>query len=355
MTIDEKYMMRCFQLANKGKGSTMPNPLVGAAIVDKGEIIGEGYHRQYGCAHAEVNAINAVVNKSRLATSTIYVSLEPCSHYGKTPPCAELIVKSGIPKVVIAVTDPNPAVAGKGIKILEDAGIEVVVGVLSEMASIQNRVFFVNQNYERPFIILKWAQSKDGFIDGIRSIDDEKSAVRLSSTITSAFVHKLRTEVQAIMVGTNTALLDNPQLTSRNWFGKNPTRIVVDRDGRLPESLSVFDGETDTIFFTEKQDYIKEGRGFKFVNIDFSVDIVPQIMKYLYKEGFYSLLVEGGSKLLSSFIAKNYWDEAYIEVSPIEIIEGVEAPSINLSNSIVKHYDNSIQYHLKNKITQNIN
>ena len=146
MTIDEKYMMRCFQLANKGKGSTMPNPLVGAVIVDKGEIIGEGYHRQYGCAHAEVNAINAVVNKSRLATSTIYVSLAPCSHYGKTPPCAELIVKSGIPKVVIAVTDPNPAVAGKGIKILEDAGIEVVVGVLSEMASIQNRVFFVNQN-----------------------------------------------------------------------------------------------------------------------------------------------------------------------------------------------------------------
>lgn len=354
MTIDEKYMKRCLQLANKGKGYVMPNPLVGAVIVDNGEIIGEGYHKRYGDAHAEVNAINSVKDRNRLATSTMYVSLEPCSHYGKTPPCAELIVKSGIPKVVVAVSDPNPSVSGRGVAILKDAGIDVVVGVLSEEASEQNRVFFVNQNYKRPYVVLKWAQSSDGYIDTLRTYGDGANAARLSNNISSAFVHKLRTEIHSIMVGTNTALLDNPKLTSRNWYGNNPTRIVVDRLGRLPSDISLFDGEVDTIVFTENDSYSINDNKAKVVKIDYSDDFTTQILSYLYNEGLCSVLVEGGSGLLTSFIRESCWDQAYVEVSSKMLGNGVAAPSLDLTNSVMKSYKNSVQYHLKNKITQNI-
>lgn len=351
---DEKYIRRCLQLAVKGKGYTMPNPLVGAVIVDNGEIIGEGYHKRHGDSHAEVNAINSVVDRSRLNTSTIYVSLEPCAHYGKTPPCADLIIRSGIPKVVIAVLDSNPFVSGRGIKMMEDAGIEVTVGLLEKEAYDLNKEFFVNQNYKRPYIILKWAQSADGYIDKTREYGDGQSAVRLSNNISSAFVHKLRTEVQGIVVGTNTALMDNPKLTSRNWYGKNPTRIVIDREGRLPGSISLFDGEVETILFTEKFDNNFTGKRVKSLKIDFSDNVISQILQCLYDEGIYSILVEGGSSLLSSFIEDGYWDEAYIEVAPINIGSGVKAPVLNMFKSVTKFYKKSTQYHLKNKITQNI-
>lgn len=354
MMNDEKYIRRCLQLAVKGKGYTMPNPLVGAVIVDNGEIIGEGYHKRYGDSHAEVNAINSVVDRSRLKTSTIYVSLEPCAHYGKTPPCADLIIRSGIPKVVVAIVDSNPSVSGRGIKMMEDAGVEVVIGVLEKEAYDINKRFFVNQNYKRPYIILKWAQSADGFIDRVRELGDGQSAIRLSNEISSAFVHKLRTEVQGIIVGTNTALMDNPKLTSRNWYGNNPTRIVIDREGKLPSGISLFDGEVETILFCESFSSDFADKRVKSLKIDFSVNIIPQILQHLYEEDIYSILVEGGSSLLSSFIEGGYWDEAYVEVAPIKIGNGVKAPALDMSKSVTKYYKKSTQYHLKNKITQNI-
>lgn len=354
MKIDEKYMRRCLQLAMKGRGATLPNPMVGAVIVENGEIIGEGYHQRYGGPHAEVNAINSVVDKGRLSNSTIYVSLEPCAHYGKTPPCAELIVSSGIPRVVVATTDPNPAVAGKGIDILRNAGVEVATDVLKYEAMELNRVFITNQVYKRPYVVLKWAQSVDGFMDVEREVGDNNPAVQFSNDVSSVFVHKLRTEIKGIMVGTNTAFLDNPRLTSRNWFGSNPTRIVVDRVGRLSSGLSLFDGEVKTIVFTELDDYpIVDEMVVPFV-IDFSHNVIIQILNSLYEQNISSVMVEGGAGLLSSFINEGLWDESFIEVSSQYLNNGVVAPSLKLDGAKVVDYNDSIQYLLKNKRTQNI-
>lgn len=353
MAIDSIFMHRCLQLARKGEGFAKPNPMVGAVIVHNGKIIGEGYHRQFGGAHAEVNAFNAVKDESLLPESTLYVSLEPCAHYGKTPPCAELIVTKKIPRVVIATTDSNPMVGGKGIDILEKNGIDVTVGVLENEARELNRIFFVNQLYKRPYVILKWAQSIDGFMDYFRTSREEPPA-QLSNAITQSIVHKLRTTVQGIMVGTKTALLDDPHLTARKWFGANPTRIVIDRENKIPRNSALFNGEAPAIVFTEsipKED--SKNTAVKFIEIDFSSDTNYQILKKLYEEKIFSVLIEGGAHLLSSFLDTEMWDEALIETSEKQLIKGVKSPEIQTTTGNAKKYLDSIQFHLKNEITRN--
>lgn len=352
MTIDEKFMRRCLQLALKGDGFVKPNPMVGAVIAHNGQIIGEGYHRQFGEAHAEVNAIRSVKNPDLLSSSVMYVSLEPCAHYGKTPPCAELIISKKIPKVVVAVRDPNPKVSGKGIEMMREAGIEVVSGVLETEATELNKSFFVNQLYNRPYVILKWAQSSDGFIDRDRLPNDNKPPALISNDLTHSIVHKFRTQVQGIMVGTNTAMLDNPKLTARKWFGKNPTRIVIDKDAKIPAHSAIFDEEANTLVFTQP-DYPLKKSNIKSIVVDFKKDINIQILKHLYNQNIYSVLVEGGTFLLSTFIEKNLWDEAFIEISDKKLISGVKAPKISMENVSIKKYLDSVQLHLKNKITQN--
>ena len=351
MTTDEKFMYRCLQLAQKGEGFARPNPMVGAVIVHNGQIIGEGYHRQFAEAHAEVNAVLSVKDQALLSSSTLYVSLEPCAHHGKTPPCAELIIEKKIPKVVIAVSDPNPKVSGKGIEKMQKAGIDVTIGILQKEAEKLNRVFFVNHLYNRPYVILKWAQSADGFIDHRRSTAEETPA-RISNDLTHSIVHRFRTHVQGIMVGTGTALLDNPQLTARKWFGNNPTRIVIDREAKIPSNAAIFNEDSTVIVFTQS-DYPIKKRNVKTIVLDFSKDTNRQILKHLYAEKIYSVLIEGGTRLLSTFIDKNLWDEAYIEIAATKLISGVKAPEISMDNAITKKYLDSTQHHLKNKITQN--
>lgn len=347
-------MQRCLYLARKSEGFTKSNPMVGAVIVHNNKIIGEGYHRQFGEAHAEVNAINSVKNQALLKDSTLYVSLEPCAHHGKTPPCAELIISKKIPRVVIAVRDPNPKVSGKGIEIMTNNGIVVIEGVLEEKAREINRFFFVNQLYSRPYVILKWAQSKDGFIDLHRKPNDDKPPTIISNKLTNSMVHKFRTQVQSILVGTNTAILDNPKLTARKWYGDDPTRIVIDKDNKIPLNNSLFDRSVPTIVFTASIPGNKENYdNLKFIEIDFSKDTNKLILDHLYNENIYSLLVEGGSNLLASFIGKNLWDEAYIEVSEKKIYEGVVSPEIKGCVINTKSYLNSTQYHLKSKISRN--
>lgn len=347
-------MHRCLQLAKNGRGFTKPNPMVGAVIVYDDKIIGEGYHRQYGEAHAEVNAIRAVKDTSLLEKSTMYVSLEPCAHYGKTPPCAELIVSSKIPKVVIATSDPNPKVAGKGVAILEKNGISVSVGVLENEARELNKIFFVNQLHKRPFIMLKWAQSADGFMDHHRTSIDHKPPAQISNIITQSIVHKFRTQLQGIMVGTNTALLDNPQLTSRRWFGHHPVRIVIDRENKIPARSAIFNNAASTIIFTAKTPEDKTGKeNAKFIETDFTKDTNLQILNHLYNEKIYSVLVEGGAALLSSFIERNLWDEAFVEISATELSSGVKAPDIQGRKISAKKYLDSVQFHLKSEITRN--
>ena len=324
MTKDEKYIARCIQLAKNGLCNAAPNPMVGAVIVHHDTIIGEGYHIRCGEAHAEVNAIRSVKDESLLKESTIYVSLEPCSHHGKTPPCADLIISKGIPRVVVGCQDPFALVAGRGIQKMRDAGIEVKVGVLEEECRQLIRRFITFHTKKRPFITLKWAESADGFIDLHRT---GGQPYIFSTPLTSMLVHKRRAEHSAILVGRRTALLDNPSLTVRNWYGKSPVRLVIDKDLTLPENLSLFDGSTRTLVFTQCKD--KPNRmNVEFIPLDFSRDILPQIFDTLYQEKLQSLMVEGGSILLQSFIDAGCWDEAYIEHSSDCLKEGIKAPQL---------------------------
>lgn len=323
MTEEEIYITRCIELAKNGFSQVSPNPIVGAVIVHNGKIIGEGYHSKCGCAHAEVNAINSVKDRHLLKESTIYVSLEPCSHYGKTPPCADLIIENKIPKVVIGCIDPFSKVAGKGIEKLRSAGIEVKVGILEkECINIIKRFITFNTQH-RPYIILKWAESADGFIDVKRT---DGAPIILSSPLANMCVHKLRSEVDSIMVGTHTALLDNPSLNVRNWHGKNPTRIVIDRELKLPKHLHLFDGNIKTFVFTEKEK--TSFPNIEYITIKFQLDIIPQILNVLHEQKVQSLLVEGGSVLLQSFINSDIWDEIRIEKTSVLLYNGVKAPEI---------------------------
>jgi len=317
-------MQRCIQLALNGKGFVAPNPMVGAVIVYNDKIIGEGFHRQYGEAHAEVNAIASVIDRSLLKHATLYVNLEPCSHHGKTPPCSELIISKGIPKVVVGCLDPFPEVSGRGIRMMREAGIEVEMGVLEDECRRLNKRFLTYIQQKRPYILLKWAQSADGFLDKNREIGTEEKPVRLSNDFTQMIVHKMRAEESAIIVGTRTALLDNPSLTTRLWTGKNPLRIVIDKELSISPQSHLLDGTVPALIYTSKVARNKENIVYK--TLDFDRDILPQIMDDLYKRKIQSLIVEGGSILLNSFIQSGLWDEAHIETAPIQIKSGIPAP-----------------------------
>lgn len=288
MEYNIKYMRRALQLARCGRFDTAPNPMVGAVVVCNDTIIGEGFHRRCGEGHAEVNAIASVKHPDLLKDSTIYVTLEPCSHYGKTPPCAKLIIDSGIPRVVVGTLDPNHRVAGRGIEMLRQSGIDVVTGVLDSECRRLNRHFITAHTLRRPYITLKWAQSSDGYIDSDRP--DEAPAVKLSTPLTSMLVHRLRADHQAIMVGSNTIRRDRPRLDVRLWDGRNPLRIEASHD-------------------------------------------LPSLLSQLFSQGITSLLVEGGSKLLQSFIDANLWDKVRIETAPIHIGRGVSAPRLSVPTS----------------------
>ena len=329
MTTHEKYMQRCLELASHGLGLVAPNPMVGCVILHEGKIIGEGFHHEFGGAHAEVNAINSVKNKSLLSKSTLYVSLEPCSHHGKTPPCADLIIEHQIPQVVIGSKDSNPQVGGKGIEKLQKAGVEVITGVLENECRELNKRFFTFHEQKRPYIILKWAQSSDGFIDHIRD-DENHGPATISSETSRSLVHKWRSEEQAIMVGTNTAILDNPQLTVRLWKGKNPLRVVPDSTLRVSPDLHLLDGSTPTLVITSENN---KNRIKKIPNTEYAFfkpeeGTVESALKALHERGIQSLIVEGGSLLLNFMITHNYWDEARVFVSPKMLGEGIHAPKM---------------------------
>lgn len=335
MNIDERFMYRAIQLAKNGKGNTSPNPMVGAVIVHGGMIIGEGYHRRCGEGHAEVNAVASVKDRALLKDSTIYVTLEPCSHYGKTPPCAKLIIDSGIPRVVIGSPDPSDKVNGRGINMLREAGVEVATGVLERQCRELNPAFMTCNTLGRPYVTLKWAQSADGYIDRKRTPSDAPS--KFSTPVTSALSHRLRTLNDAIMVGSGTMLYDRPSLTARLWPGNDPLRVAADRSGVINPEESGF-----TILGHE------DG------------GTVASYLKTLRDKGVTSVLVEGGTKLLQAFIDSGMWDTARAEVAPVVLGDGVKAPrlpicptnSLTIGNNHIYYYDNPDKQSLKT--TKNI-
>lgn len=343
---DEKYMRRCLQLARNGCCHTAPNPMVGAVLVCDGKIIGEGYHVRCGQAHAEVNAIRSVKNPSLLTRSTLYVSLEPCAHYGKTPPCADLIIEKGIPRIVIGCGDPFAQVAGRGIRKLQEAGREVVVGVLEEECRGLIRRFITFHTHRRPYITLKWAQSVDGFMDIRRT---EGRPVRLSSDLTQLLVHKKRAEHSAILVGTRTALLDNPGLTVRYWYGPSPVRVVLDRQGSLPDSLQLFDGRVPTLVVAERAGVIRPN--VEYVPADFNRPVIPQLLAALHARNLQSLLVEGGAFTLQAFLDAGLWDEAFVEEAPLCLGDGVPAPRMDEKKNcdVEQHFGHLIRHYSASK------
>jgi len=321
---DEKYMQRCLELAQLGLGNAAPNPLVGSVIVHNGKIIGEGYHHKAGYAHAEVNAINSVKDQSLLKDSTIYVNLEPCAHYGKTPPCADLIIDKKIHRVVIGCVDSFAKVAGKGIEKLKNANCEVEVGILEKESIHLNRRFFIFHEKKRPYIILKWAQTLDGFIDVKRNTDEKPDSNWITNNLSKMLVHKWRTEESAFMIGTNTARNDNPQLTVRDWNGRNPIRIVLDRNLSLNSNLHIFNSESKTLLFNEIKSETQNN--LEFLKINFDTNILHSILETLYIKNIQSLVVEGGQMLLDSFINQQLWDEARIFTGNKYFYEGTKAP-----------------------------
>jgi diaminohydroxyphosphoribosylaminopyrimidine deaminase/5-amino-6-(5-phosphoribosylamino)uracil reductase len=318
-------MKRCLALASKGFGKTAPNPMVGCVIVHKGKIIGEGHHRKYGEPHAEVNAIRSVKNKKRLADSTLYVSLEPCSHFGKTPPCTSLILKQGIQNVVIGSKDTNPLVKGKGIEQLKKAGVTVTTGILEKECRVLNKRFFTFHEQQRPYIILKWAQTQDGFIDHKRT---GGKPLQVSSAASKKRSHQWRTEEQAIMVGTGTALLDDPKLNVRRVKGRDPVRIVIDEDLIIPGTANLLDGSRPTLVFTSKKQKDRTNVAFVIVPFRKKKADLRQVMNELFARKITSLIVEGGAALLHSFIRAGLWDEGRVFVSAKKIKEGVKAPGM---------------------------
>ena len=340
-------MHRCLELAQLGAGYVAPNPMVGAVLVHEGRIIGEGWHKEYGKAHAEVNCINAVQEEDRqfISQSILYVSLEPCAHYGKTPPCTDLIIRHKIPKVVIGCRDPFKEVDGKGIEKLKSAGIEVETAVLEEECRELNKRFFTFHKKQRSFIILKWAQTADGFIAG-----DDSKRILISNEFSNRLVHKWRSEEAAIMVGTNTALRDDPALTTRLWPGPSPVRLVIDMNLRLPGSLKVFDGSERTIVFnTIKED---EKPNLSFIKLDKEKQFVPQLMDVLYRLPLQSVLVEGGAALLQTFIESGVWDEARVIVNgELSIGNGLPAPVLKNEQLVMeeKNSTDTISYFRNSK------
>jgi len=340
----EHYIKRCLEISKLGIGTTRPNPSVGAVLVVDDRIIGEGFTSPYGGNHAEVNAISAVKDPTLLATATMYVTLEPCSHFGKTPPCADLIIKNEIKKVVIGCLDSNVLVAGKGIERLQNAGCEVIVGVLEKECKAHHRRFFTFQIKKRPFIILKWAQTLDAYIAPKNRVT--QTPVWITNEVSRQLVHKWRSEEQSILVGTTTVLDDNPGLDVRHWKGEDPVRIVIDKELKIPANLKVYDGSVKTIFINETRTYAK-GTIF-FEKINFSEPIAIQICAVLFKHKIQSLIVEGGTKTIQTFIDENLWDEARVFSGEVHFNDGVNAPKLdviptkeeNIKDDILKTYLN---------------
>ncbi|WP_243472364.1 bifunctional diaminohydroxyphosphoribosylaminopyrimidine deaminase/5-amino-6-(5-phosphoribosylamino)uracil reductase RibD [Winogradskyella sp. MH6] len=324
MQTHEYYIKRCLQIAKNGLGTTRPNPMVGAVIVHNNSIIGEGFTSTYGGPHAEVNAVNSVKNKSLLKDSTIYVLLEPCSHFGKTPPCSDLIIKHSIPNVVIGCIDDNPEVAGKGVAKLKAHGCNVVVGVLEKECKEHLKRFFTYHNKKRPYIILKWAETEDSFI--APETKDKQQPVWITNTYSRQLVHKWRAEEQAILVGTNTVIEDNPSLTVRDYSGENPIRIVIDKSNKLDESYKIFDASAQTIRLTKNE-------------LDFNQPLTYQICGILHQYNINSVIIEGGAKILQTFIDEGLWDEARIFIGKTEFKSGIKAPNLNgrlISEKLIK-------------------
>lgn len=329
MELHEKFMHRAIELAELGRGSVSPNPIVGCIIVHDGDIIGEGFHEYYGGPHAEPNAIRSIKDPSLIKSSTAYVSLEPCAHWGKTPPCANLLVDVGIKKVVIGAVDSNPLVGGKGIQILREAGIEVLSGVLEEKVRKQNIRFFTFMEKKRPYIILKWAQTVDGFV--ARENYDSKW---ISNPYSRQLVHKWRSEEDAILVGTLTAQYDNPKLNVRNWTGKNPIRVVIDRHLNLNPGLFLFDGTQHTLCYNQVKDELNPHSEKILLKEGFDLE---DILQDLYERKIQSLIVEGGAQVLKKFLEKELWDEARVFTGNIAFGNGIPSPIV--PGQIVKQYD----------------
>ena len=326
--IHEKYISRCIQLAKNGLGTTSPNPMVGSVIVHGGKIIGEGHTSPYGGPHAEVNAINSVKDPSLLREATLYVTLEPCSHYGKTPPCADLIIRHNIPKVVIGILDPNEKVAGRGVEKLRMAGCELVVGVLEQACREHHKRFLTYHTKSRPYIILKWAETADGFMAPSREKrQNDPQPFWISNLYSQQLVHQWRTQEQTILVGTATVLADNPKLNARHWKGKDPIRIVLDRELRIPHHFHVMDGRVKTIVICGIRP-INPVAGVQYEQIDFSKATVPQICEVLHKNHILSVLVEGGAQTLQSFLEAGLWDEARIFIGESQFGTGTKSPLI---------------------------
>ncbi|MEZ4802894.1 MAG: bifunctional diaminohydroxyphosphoribosylaminopyrimidine deaminase/5-amino-6-(5-phosphoribosylamino)uracil reductase RibD [Gelidibacter sp.] len=356
MKIHEKYIKRCIEIAKNGLGTTAPNPMVGCIIVHDHTIIGEGYTSSYGGNHAEINAMNSVKDKSLLKHSTLYVTLEPCSHFGKTPPCSDAIIRQQIPKVVIGTMDTNSKVAGKGIEKLKEAGCEVLVGVLEEKCKEHHKRFFTFHNKKRPYIILKWAETSDGFI--APKTKNEQRPVWITNEFSRQLVHKWRAEEQAILVGTNTVLEDNPSLTVRDWAGKNPIRVVLDKDLKL-KKVKVFNVDAETIVICDRS-YSKKIKfidGFydhldlEFIDWTLKDSLASQICSVLQRHDINSIIIEGGSQTLQTFIDENLWDEARVFIGNQTFKEGIKAPRFsgsltvekNILNDVLKIYRNGHQ------------
>lgn len=312
------FMRRAIELAHLGLGSVSPNPVVGCVIAKNGEIIGEGWHRQYGEAHAEVNAVNAVSDKAMLEGATVYVTLEPCAHHGKTPPCADMLVKHKVGQVVVAVEDPNPLVKGKGLEKLRRAGIAVETGVEAESARWMNRRFLTAMTHRRPYIILKWAQTMDGFI--ARENFDSKW---ISNSYSRKLVHRWRAEEDAILVGSNTVVYDDPELTTRDWPGKNALRLVLDPGDELDGNYKVLNGSVPTVLYTTS--HRESGKNLEWVKLDLH-NYLPGVLDDLHARQVRSVIVEGGGNTLKSFIDMNLWDEARVFYAPSSFGKGIAAP-----------------------------
>lgn len=332
------FISRCIEIARRGEYFVAPNPMVGALLVGPDEsVLAEGWHEKFGEAHAEVNCFRhfeqSEYRNTDLSECTLFVSLEPCSHYGKTPPCAKLIVEKGVGRVVVGMFDPNPLVAGKGVQMLREAGIEVIVGVNEKECHELNKRFLCLHEKHRPYVILKWAQTGDGFIDRKRSLEDLKiqkikdskagrneeshlnGALAISTPLTKKLVHKMRAENMAIMVGTNTVLLDNPRLLNTHWEGRNPIRVTIDRHNKIPADARIFSDESETIVYRDRSDW-------------------QYILSDLANRGIHSVLVEGGTTLLNSILLSGLWDEIHVEVAPeLNIGTGVQAPELVLPES----------------------
>jgi len=323
MTIDEKYMRRALQLARQGGGHASPNPMVGAVVVHDDKIIGEGFHRCCGKGHAEVNAIASVHDHSLLTESTIYVTLEPCSHYGKTPPCAKLLIDKGVKRVVVGTLDPFEKVSGRGVKMLREAGAEVVVGVLEDECKELNRRFFTAHTTGMPWVQLKWAQSADGYLA------NEDGTVRFSTPLTLSLMHRERSMADAIVVGAGTVKVDNPSLTTRHWCGNSPLRVVLDRNLSVPSYCKLLSDGRNTLIYNEKKEDVKGNVEWAKLNTT-----EPESwLRDLYRRGITSVMVEGGAQVLRQVLDAGAWNEVRVEVSPMVMGSGVKAPVVDMKKA----------------------